>query len=96
MISIIPATSVQDFDLKALADTVQNGLPSYAVPKFLRFKKEFETTGTHKIKKTLLREEGFNPNKVDESLYVLLPDNTEYEPLTKGLYNDILSGKYRF
>ena len=96
MISIIPATSAQDFDLKALADTLRHGLPSYAVPKFLRFKKEFETTGTHKIKKTILREEGFNPNKVADPLYVILPDSSEYEPLTKELYDDILSGKYRF
>lgn len=96
MIAIIPDTSVEDFDFKALAETVRNGLPSYAVPKFLRFKKEFETTGTHKIKKTILREEGFDPNKVDDPLYVLLPESTEYEPLSKEIYDDILSGTYRF
>jgi hypothetical protein len=75
---------------------VRNGLPSYAVPKFLRFKKEFETTGTHKIKKTVLREEGFDPNKVADPLYVLLPESTEYQPLTRELYDDIVSGTYRF
>jgi len=96
MVAIIPATPVEAFDLKALADTVRKALPSYAVPKFVRFKEEFETTGTHKIKKKVLRDEGFDPNVVIDPLYVLLPEGDAYQPLTKDLYQEILTGRHRF
>jgi len=96
MVAIIPATDVQAFDLKALADTVRQALPSYAVPKFVRFKEAFETTGTHKIKKKVLRDEGFDPNAVDDPLYVLLPEGDAYQPLSRELYQEMLSGKHRF
>jgi citronellyl-CoA synthetase len=96
MVAIIPSTDVRDFDLKALADLVQQSLPSYAVPKFVRLKTEFETTGTHKIKKTILRDEAFDPNKISGELFGLLPGTTEYVPLTKELYEGIMEGKYRY
>jgi citronellyl-CoA synthetase len=56
----------------------------------------FETTGTHKIKKTLLREEAFDPARVSDPLYVLLPDSQEYIALTNDLYHEITEGQYRF
>ncbi|MBI4596524.1 MAG: long-chain-acyl-CoA synthetase [Candidatus Tectomicrobia bacterium] len=96
MLAIIPLTSPEDFDLQALTDLVRNTLPSYAVPKFLRLKTEFETTGTHKIKKTSLRDEGFDPNKMSDPLYVLLPDGTKYQPLTRRVYEEIEGGVHRF
>jgi citronellyl-CoA synthetase len=96
MVAVIPATGVEAFDLKALAETVREALPSYAVPKFVRFKEAFETTGTHKIKKKVLRDEGFDPNVVDDPLYVLLPEGDAYQPLTEELHQEILSGKHRF
>ncbi len=96
MVAIIPATSVEAFDLKALAETVRKALPSCAVPKFVRFKEAFETTGTHKIKKKVLRDEGFDLGVVDDPLYVLLPEGAAYQPLTKELYQEIATGKHRF
>ncbi len=96
MVAIIPATGVEAFDLKALVETVRKALPAYAVPKFVRFKEAFETTGTHKIKKKVLRDEGFDPNVVDDPLYVLLPEGAAYQPLTGELYQEIATGKHRF
>jgi citronellyl-CoA synthetase len=96
MVAIIPRTPVEAFDLKALAETVRTALPSYAVPKFVRFKKAFETTGTHKIKKKVLRDEGFDPNVVDDPLYVLFPEGDTYQPLTGELYQEIAAGRHRF
>ncbi len=96
MVAIIPGTPVEGFDLKALAETVRKALPSYAVPKFVRFKEAFETTGTHKIKKKILRDEGFDPNVVRDPLYVLLPEGDVYQPLTRELYQEIAAGKHRF
>ncbi|MGW8320019.1 MAG: long-chain-acyl-CoA synthetase [Thermodesulfobacteriota bacterium] len=96
MVAVIPATGVEAFDLKALAETVREALPSYAVPKFVRFKEAFETTGTHKIKKKVLRDEGFDPNVVEDPLFVLLPEGDAYQPLTKELHQEILTGRHRF
>ncbi len=97
MVAIIPATTVEAFDLESLADTLCKALPSYAVPKFVRFKDAFETTGTHKIKKKVLRDEGFDPGTLDDPLYVLLPEGScAYQPLTKELYQEIVEGKHRF
>jgi citronellyl-CoA synthetase len=96
MVSIIPATRVEDFDVALLADTLVEGLPSYAVPKFVRFSQKFETTATLKIKKNVLRDDGFDPGTVTDPLYVLLPDSAEYRPLTEELYGEISSGKHRF
>jgi acyl-CoA synthetase (AMP-forming)/AMP-acid ligase II len=96
MLSIIPVSGADGFNLSSLAETVQNALPSYAVPKFIRFKDVFETTGTHKIKKTVLRDEGFDMDNVSDPLFVLLPGNKEYTPLTSDVYKDILDGKHKF
>jgi citronellyl-CoA synthetase len=96
MLAIIPATPVQDFDLGELAELVQRALPSYAVPRFVRFKSEFETTGTHKIRKTVLRDEGFDPARLEGPAFVLLPSTTEYVPLTPELHEQILDGAYSF
>ena len=96
MVAVIPSTNVRDFDLKTLSDRLQQTLPPYAVPKFVRFKTKFETTATHKIKKTLLRDEGFDPYKTDDPLFAILPGQTEFTPMTKELYQDILDGKFKY
>jgi len=96
MAAIIPAVPAEEFDLALLKEIAVNGLPQYAVPKFVRLKKEFETTGTHKVKKVVLRREAFDPEKSSDPLFVLLPDDKEYTPLTQELYSEISEGKYRF
>ncbi|MBW1984695.1 MAG: long-chain-acyl-CoA synthetase [Deltaproteobacteria bacterium] len=96
MAAIIPFDSAADFDLKALAVALVRSLPSYAVPKFIRLKKEFENTPTFKVKKSVLRTEGFDPGQIKDPLYAMLPGESEYFPLTPELYKEIESGKYRF
>jgi citronellyl-CoA synthetase len=96
MAAIIARTRAEDFEFEGLARHFQRALPSYAVPKFIRFKTDFEYTPTHKIKKVDAKREGFDPNKVADPLYVLLPGESEYRPLTNELHEEILSGKYRF
>jgi len=96
MITIIPECNIDDFDLKGLGDHFQRTLPSYAVPKFVRLNKNIECTPTHKIKKILLKNEAFDPARVSDPLYVVLPGESEYRPLTAAVYSEILDGKYRF
>ncbi len=96
MAAVIPNVAINDFHLKEFAEILQKALPAYAVPRFVRCKTEFETTQTFKIKKSRLKEDGFRPDKTEEHVYVLLPHDHEYKRVTKDLYEDILSGKYRF
>ncbi len=96
MMSIIPTVDVTDFDCAGLASLLNQALPSYAVPRFIRFKQEFETTGTHKIKKVSLREEGFDTAKISDPLFVLLPGASEYVPLTEEIHQQIKASAYKF
>jgi citronellyl-CoA synthetase len=96
MVAIIPECDIEKFDFKGIAEHFQRALPSYAVPKFIRLNTELECTPTHKIKKVDLKKEGFDPAIVADSVFVLLPGESEYTPLTAEVYAEIQEGKYRF
>jgi citronellyl-CoA synthetase len=96
MASIISDTVKDDIDKKKLATLLKQDLPSYAIPLFIRIKTHFDTTITFKIKKLDLKNEGFSPEKVTDPLYVLLPGDDEYKPLTPDVYGKICHGKFRF
>jgi len=96
MAAIVPSASVEDFDLKALADNFRKKLPPYAIPIFLRFQSNLSITPTFKLKKVKLKKEGFDLEKIDEPLYVILPDKSEYTLLTKNIYVNIQNHKYNF
>ena len=71
-------------------------LPSYAIPVFIRVGKNLETTGTFKYKKTDLKKAAFDLNKLEDEVWVLLPGERKYAPLTLELQADIESGHYRY
>ncbi len=96
MASIIANTRLEDFDFKGLAGLFQKALPKYAVPRFIRFKSEFDKTATYKAKKYVLKQEGFDLDRVKDPVYVLLPGESEYKPFTAEIFQEIQKGKYRF
>jgi acyl-CoA synthetase (AMP-forming)/AMP-acid ligase II len=96
MAAIVANSKLGEFDFKGLADHFRKALPSYAVPKFLRFKPDFEYTPTHKIKKTDAKREGFDPAIVADPVFVLLPGADQYVRLTPRLYGEIMANKYKF
>jgi citronellyl-CoA synthetase len=96
MASIIVEKGVANFDFDGLSDVLRAGLPSYAIPLFIRLRTEFETTETLKIKKSQCKKEGFDPAKMNDPLYVLLPGDSSYVPVTQALYEEIVEGKHRF
>jgi acyl-CoA synthetase (AMP-forming)/AMP-acid ligase II len=96
MIAIIPECDLEEFDLKKLCSHFQATLPSYAVPKFVRLNKHLEYTPTHKIKKVQLRKDGFDPGRINDALYVLLPGEAEYQVLTDEIHAEIMTNKHRF
>lgn len=82
-------------DGKKLAQGLCAELPAYAVPLFLRIRAEQETTGTFKYRKVELKENGFDPAKIKEPLYVLTGRERGYEPLTVKLFASIQRGELR-
>jgi len=80
-------------DFKGLAEDLINNLPPYGIPVFLRLKTKLPTTSTHKFQKSSLKKEGFDLESIDDALYVKLPREANYVPLTKEIYDDIISGK---
>jgi len=83
-------------DISKLARHLKTSLPKYAVPLFVRFVPNFEFTATHKIKKTNLKNQGYDLSKVGDGMYVLLPGSEKYETLNDDIYHNIAAGKYKF
>lgn len=74
---------------------VQDNLPHYARPLFLRDCKEMQTTITFKHVKYNLRKEGFSPSVVKDRLYFWDRSREFYVPLEEDLYADIVNGNTR-
>jgi citronellyl-CoA synthetase len=96
MAALVTNVPVDQVDLDSLAKHITGDLPAYAVPLFLRVRPELEITGTFKQKKSTLRDEGFDPDKVDEPLYVMLPGTRQYRRLTPEVFADIQAGTHAF
>jgi citronellyl-CoA synthetase len=96
MASIVPSSSVEDFDFRGLTEHLKQNLPPYGVPLFLRLKSKLATTSTFKLKKVKLKNEGFDLEKIEDPLYVMLPFESKFVPLTKEIYENIQNGRYKF
>jgi len=92
MATFAPDVKIEEFNFKGLANYLLDNLPPYGVPIFLRLKSELATTSTFKVKKSLLKKEGFDIDNIDDALYVMLPHESNYVPLTKEIYRDIQKG----
>jgi fatty-acyl-CoA synthase len=82
------------FSAKAFAEWVDQELPTYARPAFVRLIKAAETTGTFKYRKVDLVADGFDPAKVDGQLYVR-GGKSGYTKLSEAARAAILSGEIR-
>ncbi len=83
-------------DVDSLAAHVSRELPAFARPVFLRIQPEIEVTGTFKMVKGDLREEGYDLNKVHDPMFVLLPGEKTYRPLSPEIATKIASGQAGF
>ena len=94
MAAILPSVSLEEFDLKGLAEHLKRNLPPYGIPLFLRFKSKLATTATFKLKKVQLKKECFDIETVEDPMYVLLPGSSEYTPLNRDICDNLY--KYEF
>ena len=70
-------------------------LASYAIPVFLRFCDGIEKTGTFKLKKGQLQNEGFDLDKCcGNRLFYWDISFQKYKELSKEIQKDIESGKF--
>ncbi|MFX0134710.1 MAG: long-chain-acyl-CoA synthetase [Candidatus Hodarchaeota archaeon] len=96
MASIISTVNHDKFDFENFLKTLQDNLPKYAIPIFIRFLSELSTTSTYKIQKFDMKKVGFNFKKIIDPIYVYLPGSSEYTLLTEEIYENILNRKYKF
>lgn len=79
-----------------MAQYLDQELPAYAAPLFIRLLTEVETTGTFKYKKTDLKQVAFDPAQTRDPLFVRLPGSDRFAPLCSKLYGQIQEASYRF
>ena len=82
-------------DGPALALHLRACLPVYAVPVFLRVVQELETTATFKTRKQSLKQDGCDPGKISDPLYVLQPGQPAYEIFSGPLWNELQQGRLK-
>ncbi|MEC8299929.1 MAG: long-chain-acyl-CoA synthetase [Pseudomonadota bacterium] len=85
-----------DIALSRLLANVNENLPVYARPVFIRILKDLPTTSTHKMQKNKLKSEAFNVSEISETVFVKKPSQNEYSRLDYDFYTMIMEGKAGF
>ena len=85
-----------DFDIAGLRAHLAQRLPDYARPLFLRLVAELALTETFKLKKQDLVDEGYDPARVGDPLYVDDRGTQAYRPLDATAFSQIAAGGVRF
>ena len=81
------------FELAHLHAAMTTRLPAYARPLFLRLCAELGHTETFKQKKGALAEEGFDPERTDDPLYI--DRDGAYRRIDAALFGQIAGGRLR-
>jgi len=83
------------FSLESLYKKLENDLPPFAQPQFLRIHPEIEITSTFKYKKADLVRLGFSPALVKEPIYFRDSQAKKFIPLDLALFDEIVQGRVR-
>jgi len=81
----------EHFNWDEFSAYVENNLPKYARPIFVRIIEEMDTTGTFKLKKNDLREQAFDITSITDTVYCLKPNSNTYQPLDNDWLEQINS-----
>lgn len=95
-ITLAQGLSLEQLNLAELWKKLQQALPAYAVPVFLRIQQQLETTSTFKYPKNNLKHQGFDLEQCHEPIVVTLPQSQTYTPLTAEIFANIQQYHYRF
>ena len=87
---------VETLDADSVAAFVNEQLPAYARPVFLRVQRDIEVTGTFKMVKGDLRKQAYDIRQIDEPVFVMLPGTGSYTPLDEATLTAIENGEAGF
>jgi solute carrier family 27 fatty acid transporter 1/4 len=90
----IVADKIDEIKLSA---ELRSELPAYAMPLFIRLVKDVEHTGTFKVKKNTLVEQGYDLSKCgDDRVYYFDTRDKVYKLLDSVVLDEIRTSKRRF
>jgi citronellyl-CoA synthetase len=94
MAALVPADGADTPDLAAFAAYCEANLPRYARPLFLRIcSGGLELTGTHKLVRTHLVEQGFDPEVTTDPVFAWDVVSGRYVAMDSARYSDIVAGQ---
>lgn len=82
-------------DWDRFKEHLNQNLPVYSHPIFVRLQEAVEITGTFKHRKVDLVKEGFEPDAISDPIFFLDPRQKKYVPLTEEVYKEIYSGSLK-
>lgn len=94
MVNIVLKEGMGKFDLNAFYQYLNEELPPYAIPVFIRFSGYSDVTATFKHQKYKLKKEGYDCAVIGKDVYALI--DKKYTRVTLKLRDAINSGLYRF
>jgi citronellyl-CoA synthetase len=93
MVTLVPQ---DNFEIQALFGYLNDNLPPYAIPVFIRVTDAIEKTGTFKYRKVDIQKRGYALDNDTDDVFVWLPKTDGYTLLTPELVKDIDAGKVQF
>jgi citronellyl-CoA synthetase len=93
MAALVLRADETELDGASFSAFVSARLPHYARPLFVRLKAELETTGTHKMLKAKLIEEGFDITRIGDDLLCWDRQTSLYVRLDRARYEAILAAR---
>lgn len=89
------AIAQEDVDFKRLVGDMKSKLAPFAIPVFIRVVDQIEATGTFKLPKVKLQQQGYNITKLNDPVYLVDLKNNDCHRLTKDLYEKLQSGELK-
>lgn len=89
------ALAQEDIDFPKLVKEMKTKLAPFAIPVFIRVVDQIEATGTFKLPKVKLQQQGYNINKLNDPIYIVDQKNNDCHRLTKELYDKLMGGELK-
>ena len=93
MAAITLSEGVSSLDLNEFSNFVGDELPKYAIPIFLRIQADIEVTGTFKMLKGDLKEQGYDTVQFEDPVYVMKNGDEAYTRLDEDYLSKIVAGQ---
>ncbi|ODM88759.1 Long-chain fatty acid transport protein 4, partial [Orchesella cincta] len=91
--------TVGEFDVQSLAERMKQSLPKYAMPMFIRLinnNKGLDMTGHSNSKKFRLRDDGFNVEYIEDTVFIYSTAKESYSKMNIEKCKEVMRGNYRF